>query len=206
MIPAKPTRIGRFFWRNFARWSIRYSFRQLEIIAPPSLDPHKSILLLGNHISWWDGFWPLEVNRRYFHRQYYVMMLESELDQRRFMRQGGAFSIAPGQRSMVQTLRYTTTLLADPRNLVLLYPQGKIHSIYDDAFHFGSVLRPILDRVKGQTQIVFFAALLDFGSWPKPSIRFYLDPYAGTEAQLNEAYQAFYARCVEQQKKQMLAT
>ena len=149
MIPAKPTFRGRLFWNTFVRVSMKVAFKEV-IIEGERINPEHSIVLIGNHISWWDGFFALYLNQHIFNKQYYVMMLEKELRKQRFMRQGGAFSIEPGSRSMVRSFAYTQELLASPQNLVTIFPQGKIHSQYETAISFQPGIGKMLDPDRGR--------------------------------------------------------
>lgn len=207
MIPAAPTRFGRWVWQNFCRYSIRLAFSDFQIVGDAQrLDPQRSGLLIGNHISWWDGFWPIELNRRLWRREYYVMMLESQLSIRPFMRRGGAFSIDPGQRSMVQSVRYAAELLQDPQHLVLIFPQGKIHSQYDHDFSFAPGVSKVLQLAGDRTQVIFYAALLDYGSQARPILRMYLEtPELAPGQDLAPAYQRFFEASVQAQQAWVLA-
>ncbi|MEZ4774378.1 MAG: lysophospholipid acyltransferase family protein [Bacteroidia bacterium] len=207
MIVASPSLFGRFFWENFSAWSMRVCFRKVEYDRELKIAPDKALLLIGNHISWWDGFWPMMLNKWFFRKEYHVMMLESELSKRLFMTKGGAFSINPGNRSMVETIRYTASLLENPANMVLMYPQGKIHSIYDDNFVFQPGLEKIYQRCTKPFQTVFFASMVDYGSFPRPLLRMYLSVYSGgfSAEEITQAYRQFYATARERQKQQVPA-
>ena len=203
MLTARPTRIGRWFWKTFSTLGIRFRFHDFHIMGDIIPRSNQSILLLGNHISWWDGFWPLYVNHQLFHKEYYVMMLEKELSQRQFMRQGGAFSIQPGSRSMLESLQYTRKLLENPENLVLMYPQGKIHSIYDTEIEFAPGIERILKKTQGSVQVVFFAAFVEFLSQSKPTVFFRMQAYelpdSLAKGELAEAYQRYYEEALQMQ-------
>lgn len=205
MIKANPTRKGRLFWETFSALATRLCFREFSFNRDIEVDPDKSLLLMGNHISWWDGFWPLLLNKRYFKKEYHVMMLEEELKKRPFMSQGGAFSINPGHRSIVETIRYTASLLENPGNMVLMYPQGKIHSVYDTGFLFQPGLEKIHQLCKREFQTVFFAAMVDYGSFALPTLRMRLEEYHGdfSRQQLQDAYRGFYQKSLTQQLKEV---
>ncbi len=205
MIPAHHTALGSFFWKQWSKWSIRLCFHDFVYPKDFEIKPGHSLLMLANHVSWWDGFWPLELNRQLFHKRYHVMMLEEELKQRRFMAQGGAFSIDPGSRSIVESLRYATELLENPDNMVLVYPQGRIHSLYQQKIGFEKGIDRILKKTQNPVQIVFAAALVDYFSKPRPTIRYYLETYEGNQLDslrlLEQAYQAHYRASVEEQQQ-----
>lgn len=172
MITANPTVFGRWFWQTTASVGIRLRFGAFEFIDPARASTARSIILVGNHISWWDGFFAMELNKRLWKKAFHVMMLEQQLQKRPFMRQTGAFSVKPGSREVVDSIRYTADLLDNPGNLVLIFPQGKIHSQHDRSFHFGTGLEKIISKTPA-TQLMFFATFLDYGSSPKPTVRIY---------------------------------
>ena len=88
------------------------------------------ILLIANHVSWWDGFWVSYLNLKVFKRKYHFMMLEKQLKCFPVLNKTGGYSIKKGSRTVLESLQYTAELLNDSGNAVLLFPQGKIQSMY----------------------------------------------------------------------------
>lgn len=111
------------------------------------------------------------------------------------MRQTGAFSVNPGARDVVNTINYASDLLRKSDNLLLIFPQGKIHSQYDRSFQFGKGLQKISSQCSN-SQLVFFASFLDYGAFSKPTVRVYTQVAQPTE-DLGEQYSKFFKR-VEQ--------
>lgn len=162
----------------------------------------KSILMLGNHISWWDGFWPLELNRRFFRKRYHVMMLEKELQKRMFLAQGGAFSINPGTRDIINSIRHAADLLNDSGNMVMIYPQGKIHSQHDRDIQFNPGIHKIIKLAPDNIQVIFSAALVDYGEKARPTLTYYLEEYAAQSPDgVQAAYNLFYDRALATQRE-----
>ena len=193
MIKAKPSFLGRFFWKTFSSLSFKFSFRKMHIKGDLIIDDNESILLIGNHISWWDGFWPLLLNAKLWQRAYFVMMLEKELEKRMFMRQGGAFSIQPGSRTIIQTIKYAVELLGQKGNMVLIYPQGSIRSQYETEINFQPGIMKILQLMKSEIHIIFFASFVEYGSHPKPTLFFELKKLRKEDIlDVNESYSVFY--------------
>ncbi len=207
ILTARPTRTGRWFWRTFSHWSIRLCFEKVEAIGLPILANDQPVLMIANHVSWWDGFWANEMNNRYFKRDYFVMMLEEQLKTRPFLRQGGAFSIHPGKRSIIHSLRYTAELLHNPDNLVLIFPQGKIHSLYQTEFVFMRGLDRAFKQLTNPIQVLFAVAMVDYFSAARPTLSYYFSLAENQEqvsaALLEQKYQAFYAACLQQQKQEV---
>ncbi|RMG21333.1 MAG: glycerol acyltransferase [Bacteroidetes bacterium] len=202
-ISARPSHWGRWFWQGFSSIAIGVCFEKFEIVKPVVADPEKAMLLIGNHIGWWDGFWPIELNRRLWKKAFYIMMLEEQLRPRPLFRRGGAFSIQPGHRSMVQSLAYSSSLLEHKHNLLVMYPQGKIHSLYEWPLHFQGGVARLLQKTARPVQLVFSAALIDFGPHARPSVYYYLQEHdaAAAGGQIAAAYNHFYRRCVEEHRQ-----
>lgn len=162
--------------RNFSNVQIHYSFK----------DAGLPMLMLGNHISWWDGFLAQYVNIELFNRKLHIMMLEEQLEKRMFLNKTGAYSIKKGDRSAVESLRYSSDLLKDPNNLVILFPQGKIHSMFDYPVTFEKGWHRIVTNLEGPVQVVFFITLIDYFSSSKPQLNIYLYNYAYEGKSLEE--------------------
>lgn len=175
MIYPRYNRWYRRFWSWYFRHIIRSDFSGFELVGtPPELAADKSVLLLQNHISWWDGFWAYRLNDLYFGRRFHVMMLEEELAKRKFLTYAGAFSIRKSSRSVVESLRFGTQLLQDPQNLLLLFPQGKIESQQVARLHFGKGVERVIQQSAEHTQVVMAAVFPDYFSSRKPLLRIYL--------------------------------
>jgi 1-acyl-sn-glycerol-3-phosphate acyltransferase len=160
--------------------------------APFQLKQH-SVLILANHISWWDGFWQFHANQKLFGKQFHLMMLEQELAPRPFFRKAGAFSIQPGHRSVLETLAYTCELLAIPENLVVVYPQGKIESQSKMKPAFGSGILKLISRLPNTCQIVFCVCQTDYGNEKKPTVFMHYRLFKGSMQNVEEEYHAFYS-------------
>lgn len=161
------------------------------------------MLLLSNHVSWWDGFWVMYLNRTLFRKKFHFMMLEEQLRKFWFFNYTGGFSVSKRSRSVLETLDYTSSLLEDNRNLVLIFPQGEIRSMYEEDFRFEKGLEKIIRGVRGQIQVLFIASLVDYFSSPVPGLYMYLREYEaplGSLSDVEEAYNGFYRESLEQQK------
>lgn len=86
-----------------------------------------SVLLVVNHVSWWDGLIFLLSNRGHFGRAVYAAMSEQGLRQYPIFRRVGAFSL-PQQTtgaSLLHSIRYAHQILREPNTLLLYFPQGE---------------------------------------------------------------------------------
>jgi 1-acyl-sn-glycerol-3-phosphate acyltransferase len=182
---------------------IRWHFRKVTIHGEFH-DRGLPVLLIGNHFSWWDGFIANLLNTRIFHRKFHIMMLEEQLRHRMFLNKAGAYSIRKGDRSVLESLQYTSALLGKKENLVVLYPQGEFESVYQQPVKFENGLKNIATGVQNNFQLLFYVALVDYFSNRKPFLTIYLfevpHVLALTPAGTESAYNAFLAECILQQK------
>ena len=132
------------------------------------------------------------------------MMIEEQLRKYSFFNYIGGFSIRKRSKSSVETIQYTVQLLSNSGNLVLIFPQGEIQSMYRMNFEFESGLEHILKRCTNLIHIVFLANLVDYFSNPKPVIYSYILEYSESDfsiATIQNKYNEFYKQCAEMQIK-----
>lgn len=201
IIKAEHNLLGAFIcW--FELWKMKKKFHAFRIEGEVT-DKNLPILVICNHISWWDGIWVLNVNRTMFRRKFHFMMLEEMLRKNRVLQFTGGYSIQKNSRTVIETINYTTELLSNPENLVLMFPQGEINSIYNDAIIFEKGIEKILRQCKTKVQVLFIANFLEYLSNPKPSVFCYIQDYSGDwgAEKLHAGYENFYLDCLENQKK-----
>lgn len=203
MIRAKHHPLVFGFFKIFARLKMKSHFERMHIVGQFPQDD-ASVLLIANHTGWWDGFWALILSTQYFKRKYYFMMLEKELAKRWLFAHSGGFSIAHKAKSMVESLNYAADLLKQKNNLILMFPQAKMHSLYRSSFSFGSGVARITKQMPSTTHIYFLASLIDYFDHPKPTLYLYVEAYKGLEQDakaLELAYNEFIEKRIEQHKK-----
>ena len=66
------------FFQLYTKRMIRKKFHSV-IIESKEFDLSKPILLISNHVSWWDGFWAMYINLKLFKKKFYFMMHENQL-------------------------------------------------------------------------------------------------------------------------------
>jgi 1-acyl-sn-glycerol-3-phosphate acyltransferase len=186
------------FFKLYALYKVRRNFKEV-IITGLLEEKNLPVLLVSNHLSWWDGFWAMYLNLKLLHRKFHFMMLEEQLRRYSFFINTGGYSVRKGSRSVIESINYTKKLLVDNKNMVLLLPQGKITSIYDQSLKFEKGLEHILKEVNGKVQIVFMANLVDYFSNEKPTLYMYIREYSlynPGKSKPEEDYNRFYAECI----------
>jgi len=204
MIPANHKRIYLWFFRHYSSLMINRSFRPVRVHSDFE-DQGRPLMLIGNHFSWWDGFFAIYLNSLLFRRKFYVMMLEEQLSRRMFLSKTGAFSIKKGSRSLIESIDYAASILRYPGNILVMYPQGEIESLHKRPLLFQKGIADVCKKAGEDFDIVFYVALVDYFSKRKPSLQFYVkthDKKKGiTEYSLQDAYNDFYGSSILRQEE-----
>ncbi len=197
MLKANHTKLTSNFIKYYSIWKTNKSFHSVNI-SQNFKDKQLPILIIANHCSWWDGFWINYLNSKLFNRKFYFMMLEDQLRKRMFLLKTGGFSVNKASKSILETVNYTVELLKNPSNLVLIFPQGKIQSIYTQNFQFEKGIEAILKRTNNPIQIILVANLIDYYSHEKPSLFMYMKDYNSNDFSVNaieSTYNSFFSEC-----------
>jgi 1-acyl-sn-glycerol-3-phosphate acyltransferase len=168
-----------------------FSFSSKPKVSKPSNRP---LLLLCNHYSWWDGLLVYVWNKHYVGKKFKVMTLRKTLIFNRTLNYIGGYSVNPGHRSVLKSLQYTLQLLENPKNLVLIFPQGEISSNHIEKVKFQPGIKRIYDQINEEVEIVFMAGFIDYFGKRKPDIKLYVSTFIGVKGMINleEEYNRFY--------------
>jgi len=213
MIPARHTWFHLRFFRLYTRRRIRCNFSKVIVHGTVPDVSGKPLLVIGNHFSWWDGFFILWLNRRYFYKKCHVMMLEDQLRKNMILNKTGAFSIQPGGRTALESLAYANSILREGcqtdgtvkyrQPLVLMYPQGKIQSMHNREVKFEKGIERIAAGLENRIHVLLVAALTDYFSDQKPQLHFYMEEYPFEQPleteHLAETYDRFLRECTDHQ-------
>lgn len=189
-----------FQW--LSKFLIKRNFNSVNINGA-FVDNGKSILVIANHVSWWDGFWVDYLNQKLMNRKFHFMMREDQLKKHWYFRYTGGYSVKKNSRSILDSISYSIELLQQPENLVLMFPQGEIHSIYNDAVVFENGVERIIKQTAPETQVVFVANLIDYFSDNKPTLYIYFKSFLAQDLQkttVEKEYNAFYKQSLNSQK------
>lgn len=120
-------------WRVFNPWfrpRMKLGVRTTRVAGIPELLPaRRPLLLVSNHVSWWDGFILRGVQQAIRPRQpLHIVMLEGELARRPLLRRLGGVGLDPGSTaSLLSLLRdFREERRRDPAFSALFFPQGRI--------------------------------------------------------------------------------
>ncbi len=177
IITAKP--LSPFLFRLvswFIDKSLKRSFNKIETRGVELLDGH-SYLLMCNHFSFWDGILAFYICNHAIRKQQtagrlYIMSLEKQMKKNRWLRYAGSFSVSPGTSSVAESIRYAAEILETPGNVLLMFPQGQLESIYVRQIKVQEGISEIIPAVKGKCQLIWSSNLIEYMESLKPSLYF----------------------------------
>lgn len=172
MIKAEHKYWSRFVFNLYIDNQLKTHFNGFKAINfPPVLDSEKSLIVLPNHFSWWDGFLIDYVNRKLFGRKFHILMLEEQLKKYWFFKKLGAFSINQNNpKSIIETSIYFKQLLENKNNLISFYPQGKIELYGHENLTFKSGIKLFIKGKEDKTQLLPVAFKFQYYEDKKPEI------------------------------------
>lgn len=156
------------------RWKMLRSFRKLMICNQISLKPNHSVLLLGNHFSWWDGFLTAYLVHFIFKKKIFTMIQEDQLQQRKWLTWLGSFSINRTSRDMFVSMQYAANQLDQPENSVIVFPQGSLESNHAQEIKLERGISYLIKSIKGDCQLIYVSVLIDYFESFKPTAYFHL--------------------------------
>jgi len=175
--PAKHNRLAdvifhiylyRLFKKHFASFHLMDDF--------PSVDPNLPVLLIANHSTWWDGFFIYFLNRTYFKRELFVMMLEVQLSNFPFFTRLGAYGIHPESTAEVKaSLRYTVKLLSKKTNsgvMVCIFPQGEMQTWSDSTVVFRRGIDVVIRKYQKPVTLLPLSIRAEFLQEQRPQVFF----------------------------------
>lgn len=123
-----PNRGMRLFEFWFLPW-MRTRVRTIHMAGLRRLDEDRPLVMIANHVSWWDGFIVRAVQREVRpHSPFSVIMDRDQYDRRRLFGWIGGVPIEPGSASstMASIAELRRRATARPDLTVSFFPQGRI--------------------------------------------------------------------------------
>lgn len=135
------------------------------------------------------------------------MILEETARKNSFMKYLGAYTVQKGTRDIITSLDYTASLLAEPDNLVLIFPQGTLYSSFVNQILFQNGLSRVIKQASGQFQTVFAVSFIEYLQHKKATVNVNLqllaDSFSGID-ELQEAFQTYYQTAKLEQSKNVV--
>ena len=180
MLAPRRNKVIFYFFSWYINHIIRKDFKKLDF-NQVDFDKNRSVLILSNHFSWWDGFLLFELNKRFLKKKFHVMVTEENYQDVSFLKYLGAFSVKKNSKSVLESLHFAGELLNDPNNLVLIFPQGKLYSNHVKEVFFEKGLLNLINSSNRSFQYLFAASFVDYFEHRKPTATVYLQQWEGAE-------------------------
>lgn len=207
MIYPRNNALKRWILDTYISRSIKNNFQGVEVYAAP-IDPDKPVLLIANHFSYWDGLLLYNENKQITGKKFHVMLLEETAKQQPMLLYGGAFSVNKGSRDVVESIKFSARLLQDAGNMLLVFPQGKLHSNFSDAIRFEKGVLKIIAQASQNYQLIMAATFVETFQHKKPVASIYLTNAAQTRfdniEQLEALYQQHYIASKQRQTEKIV--
>jgi len=127
------------------------------------------VLMIGNHVSWWDGFLVYLLNQKVFRRRVFLMMLEEQLRKYTFFSRLGAYSVDPGKpKSVSESLQYTMKLLEEQNTLITIFPQGELRPWHQRPLGYQRLPEWVAKKANRPLHFLPLAMRLEFRDERKP--------------------------------------
>jgi len=198
----KNNKFLRWFFSHYIKRLIKRNFQGINFNSI-EVDGQKSVLLLANHFSWWDGFVLYCINDKLLKKNFHIIVLKETMQKVKFFKYLGAFSVNKNSRTVMQTLTYAAQLLNNPQNLVVIFPQGKLYSNFITRVNFEKGVMKVLKQADNKFQLITAVSFIENFKHQKPSVNVYLQniPYTKFEniTELNDIYQQHYNAAHQQQ-------
>ena len=138
------------FTLTFRPW-MRSRIARVNIAGLPSDVPASlPIVLIANHVSWWDGFLLMEVRRVLRpSAPFHTIMLESQLSKSPFLRRIGAIGIDPSSPASIRgaIVELKARVNERPDSVVFYFPQGRIWPSHRRPLGFKSGIERFLEAM-----------------------------------------------------------
>ena len=204
MLEPRRNKIIFQFFSWYINRIIKSDFEELKF-NQTEFSKDRSILLLANHCSWWDGFLMFQINRLYFKKRFHVMVTEENYQKVWFLKYLGSFSVRKNSRSAIETLEYAGNLLNDVENLVLIFPQGKLYSGHVEEVQFQKGLINLINSSDRKFQYIFAASFADYFEHRKPVLTCYLQDWEGAEFTSLQLIKSAYNKHYENSRQKQTA-
>ncbi|WP_158828880.1 1-acyl-sn-glycerol-3-phosphate acyltransferase [Mucilaginibacter lacusdianchii] len=201
MIRPKENKFIHWFFHHYIRLIISRNFYTFQF-NNIQINPNKSVLLLANHFGWWDGFLLYWLNYKLLKKKFHIMILEDTVRDVFFLKYMGAFSITKSSRGMIESLDYAAELLKDPKNLVLIFPQGKLYSNFSDEVVFENGLVKVIKQAAGKFEYVFAATFIEYFQHKKPGINVYVQSSNADSTSVDDIQQLYQQHYQQAKQRQ----
>ncbi|MBX3043957.1 MAG: lysophospholipid acyltransferase family protein [Candidatus Kapabacteria bacterium] len=175
MIYADHKKWADLVFKQYIYKLLKKSFYSISVIGEvPEVPLDAPLILAPNHSTWWDGFFVYLINRKYFDRKFFIMILEEQLEKYKFFTKLGGFSINKSSpKSIVKSLKYSAEILENyPHSVTTIFPQGELLPNFIKPLNFNRGIEKIVQYYGKKTYILPLSMRIEYLKEEKPSVFF----------------------------------
>jgi chlorobactene lauroyltransferase len=174
MIKARQRNWADFIFKHYIYSLLKKHFHSVHVLGElPILKKDIPLIFTPNHATWWDGFFVYLLNKEFFKRKFYIMILEEQLSRYNFFVKLGGYSIdQKNPKKIVESLQYTAQMMKENRNsLFNIFPQGELLPLHTD-LKYNSGIKKIIDYYEDNVQLINIAMMPLFLKEQNPQLFF----------------------------------
>ncbi|MDN3588946.1 1-acyl-sn-glycerol-3-phosphate acyltransferase [Pedobacter aquatilis] len=166
------------FGGQLLSWFISRKFKKI-VLDGIEIKPNNSYLLMCNHFSFWDGLLACfivvnAIDKKQRLKAMKIMVLEKQMQMNKWLKYIGCFSIAPKSIKAKESLDYAVDVLNEPGNVLIIFPQGNLESMFIRYIKFKDGINSIIPKVKSNCQLIWSSNFIEFFEGLKPRVYFNL--------------------------------
>lgn len=175
MISAAHSYFAELVFKPYIFRLLKRSFHSVNIIGDvPEINDDYPLILVPNHSTWWDGFFVYLLNKKYFNRFFFIMILEEQLEKYKFFTKLGGFSISKkSPKSIIESLKYSADILRKfPNSVTTIFPQGELLPNFIEPLNFNKGIEKILQFYGGKVNLLPLTIKIEYLNEEKASVFF----------------------------------
>lgn len=165
MIEAKHRKWADLVFERYIKNLLRKHFYSFHLMGGmPVINESLPLIVNPNHSTWWDGFFVYLLNKLIFKRKFYILMLESRLEEYPFFAKLGAYSIDQNSpKKIAETINYSAGLLRNTKNIMLnFFPQGQLVPNRMRPLEYRAGLNKIIEKYGSEVNLLPLAMRIEY--------------------------------------------
>lgn len=149
----------RRLFNHYLDWNFKRHFENILCHQMSSIESIKTpVLFISNHVSWWDGFFLFEIQRRTRPQaQLYTIALEKTCRENPILPRMGVLPLQPGNpgslKALLTHLKKLRSEIPPEELLVSFFPQGKIKPSFHGDLGFQRGIEKIISALAPVTVV-----------------------------------------------------
>ncbi|MCX2574791.1 1-acyl-sn-glycerol-3-phosphate acyltransferase [Pedobacter sandarakinus] len=155
-------------------WFVKRKFNKI-IFNQIEIKPNHSFVFMCNHFSFWDGILAIflvinAVDKVHRLKTIRIMTLRQQMEKNKWLKYIGSFSVSPGNLRSRESIEYAIEVLNEPGNLLIIFPQGNLETMFIRYIKFKEGIGSIVPKVKSNCQLMWSSNFIEYFESLKPNL------------------------------------